>query len=201
MSGMMKTHFSRAQFEAAARDLGVELAAVIAVATVEAGPYGPFVNGKPTILFERHLFHRFTDGRFGISDISNPDPGGYGKVAAQWGRLAAAIKLDEEAARRSASVGCWQILGDNHADAGYPAAKGERRLFALRRYYEAMQDPAQQLAAFVAFVKAKGLGAALRTHNWLTFARAYNGPAQRGYDAKLRTEYDAAKVRIRTGGW
>jgi hypothetical protein len=199
---MLKTHFTRGQFERAARDLGVELAAVIAVAEVEAGEHGPFVEGRPTLLFERHLFHRFTAGRFGITDLSNPDPGGYGKVAAQWGRLERAMKLDEEAARRAASVGCWQILGDNHVAAGYPQLPGEKtRLPALRRYYEAMQDPAAQLAAFVAFVKAKGLSAPLRTRNWLTFARVYNGPKQRGYDAKILAAFNVAKERIRAGGW
>jgi hypothetical protein len=198
---MLKTHFTRGQFEKAARDLGVELAAVIAVAEVEAGAHGPFVEGRPTLLFERHLFHRFTAGRFGISDLSDPDPGGYGKVAAQWGRLERAMKLDEEAARRAASVGCWQILGDNHEAAGYPAAKGETRLPALRRYYAAMEQPAAQLAAFVALIKDWGLAAALRTHNWLTFARRYNGPRQNGYDRKIFAAWGAAKERIREGSW
>lgn len=199
---MLAEHFTRAQFEGAARGLGVELAMVIAVAKVEAGDHGPFVDGRPTLLFERHLFHRFTNGRFGISGISNPEPGGYGKASAQWARLEEAMRLDEIAALRSASVGAWQILGDNHAAAGFPVLRGELdRLPALRRYYEAMKDPAQQLAAFVAFIRAKGLAAALRTHNLLTFARAYNGPAQKGYDAKIRAEYEAAKGRLRAGGW
>lgn len=190
-SGMLKTHFTRRQFEQAARDLGVELAAVIAVAEVEA-PRGPFEGGHPAILFERHLFHRLTAGRFGVSDISNPEPGGYGKLADQWPKLERARKLDEEAALKACSWGAWQILGENHRAAGFPT---------VHAMVEAMADPAQQLAAFVSFVKAKKLAAPLRTHNWLTFARVYNGPRQRGYDAKILAAFDAAKERIRAGGW
>jgi hypothetical protein len=199
---MLSEYFTRGQFEEAARDLSVELAAVIAVAKVEAGEHGPFVEGKPTLLFERHKFWRHTGGRFGVSSVSNPEPGGYGKTAAQWARLNKARALDEEAALKSASIGAWQILGENHAIVGYPRQAGETSdLPALRRFYAAMEEPAAQLAAFVAFVKANKLAAPLRTHNWLLFARVYNGPAQRGYDVKIRAEYEAAKGLLSRGLW
>jgi hypothetical protein len=54
----------RADFEAVAARLGCEWEAVAAVAEVESGPLGGFgSDGRPIILFERHLFSRKTNSR------------------------------------------------------------------------------------------------------------------------------------------
>lgn len=45
-------------YVAAAQKLGVEVAAVRAVASVESSGKGFFQNGKPVILYERHIFHK-----------------------------------------------------------------------------------------------------------------------------------------------
>ncbi len=71
------------QYAAAAAQLGIkELATLKAIDDVESGGSGFLKSsGRPKILFERHLFHRFTNpvGRFSVShpDISNSRPGGY----------------------------------------------------------------------------------------------------------------------------
>src|SRR6185369_14627607 len=100
--------------EQAAKKIGCPVAAVRAVIDVESrGGFLP--DGRLKILFERHYFCRLTKGKF---DQSNPDIsatkwGGYKGGAAEYDRLGRAIKLDRDAALRSASWGAFQIMGDN----------------------------------------------------------------------------------------
>ncbi len=44
---------------------------------------------------------------------------------------------------------------------------------------------------FVKFVQNKGLSAALRKHDWASFAQGYNGPlyAMNNYDANLKQAF------------
>ena len=181
----------------AAELLDAEVAAVRAVARVEAGPWGAFLrSGEPVILFERHLFRRETGGRYdafrvpGLGEpeaiISSPRTGGWGPLGVQHKRLAAAAALDRPAALRSTSWGLFQILGRNHALAGFPRL--EDFVAATRRDVDA------HLAAFVAFVASQPrMARALREKDWATFARLYNGPAYRAneYDLKLAAAYEA----------
>ena len=62
----------------ARRALGVDLATLWAVMTVETRGCGFLPSRRPVILFERHIFHRITDGRFDARapDLSNPRAGG-----------------------------------------------------------------------------------------------------------------------------
>ena len=175
---------SEGAMAAAARGLGCELAAVRAVIDVESR--GGFDDrGRPKILFERHYFHRLTGGRF---DAENPDisartAGGYGRSAAQYDRLARAAALDRDAALRSASWGMFQIMGDNFAAAGFAD---------VEHFVAAMMDGEDaHLAAFVAFVRARGLASALARRDWRAFARGYNGPAfaRNRYDERLADAY------------
>ena len=70
---------------------------------------------RPQILFERHIFHRLTDGKFDDGQISDPAAGGYGaRGAAQYDRLALALAKDADAALQSASWGIGQIMGMNY---------------------------------------------------------------------------------------
>ena len=45
-------------YQAAATKLGVDIASVRAVASVESNGKGMFPDGRPAILFERHIFYR-----------------------------------------------------------------------------------------------------------------------------------------------
>ena len=169
----------------AAEALGVEVAAVKAVIDVESRG-GFLADGRPKILFERHLFSRFTDKRFNKpphDDIANEAPGGYKGGAAEYDRLTRAIALDREAALKSASWGAFQILGRNFAAAGYRD---------VASFCHAMcQSESNQLAAFVGFVRANNLAAALQRHDWAGFAHGYNGPNYtiNRYDEKLAAAY------------
>lgn len=174
-------------FERAGRELGVPAAVVRAVTEVEARGNGFYPGtGEPVILFERHVFHRLTSGRYSKTypDVSNATPGGYGPSSDQHRRLQRAAALDREAALKSASWGLFQIMGFNHAAAGHPTLQG----FINAMY----RGEGAQLDAFVAFVKANStMVKALRERNWGAFAKAYNGPAyaKNKYDTKLAAAY------------
>src|SRR5438309_2351473 len=100
--------------------LSVKAPEIWALLTVETSGCGFLASRRPCILFERHIFHRLTDGEFDDGDISDPTPGGYGPGgAAQYGRLARAIALDRNAALLSASWGIGQLMGENFASCGF----------------------------------------------------------------------------------
>jgi hypothetical protein len=176
--------------QAAASGLGVGAAEIWTVLTVETAGCGFLPDRRPVILFERHYFHRLTGGRFDDGDVSDPSPGGYGASGAhQYDRLARAMALDREAALKSASWGLGQIMGANHAAAGFPD---------VDTMMNAMMDSEDaQVAAVSSFVRAQpGLANALKTQDWQTLARGYNGPnyAAGGYDAKLRDAWAAIEA-------
>ena len=70
---------SRAGFERALQALEVDAASLWALLTVETRGFGYMPDRRPKILFERHIFHRRTQGRFDAAqpDLSSAQPGGY----------------------------------------------------------------------------------------------------------------------------
>lgn len=180
--------------------LKCEPEAIQAVAEVEAGPYGAFLQDEegepPVILYERHYFHRLTAGRHGgmRADLGiefqkkNQDilslakPGGYGPVSIQHDKLKAAAVLNRDAALKSCSWGLFQIMGANHVAAGYPD---------IQRFVNAMYRSVQDhLRAFTMFIRHDSrLVDSIRSRDWLGFARVYNGPRQNGYDKKMEGAY------------
>lgn len=194
---------SEAMYEAGALMLRCEAAALKAVGIVEAGTEGAFLDtGEPTLLYERHLFHRLTKGRHdgrrapglpdAVSHLSSPKPGGYGPVRIQHQKLQAAVKLDRIAALSSCSWGLFQILGLNHARCGYLDVPGEKGS-GLQRFVTAMYRSADDhLRALVAFLRAdQRLVDAIRSRNWPMFASIYNGRNYRinKYDLRLAESY------------
>jgi hypothetical protein len=179
------TPMSEADIFTAARALDCEVAAVKAVIDVESRG-GFLADGRPKILFERHLFSRFTGKAHDKppnDDIANPSPGGYKGGAAEYGRLMRAIALDRTAALKSASWGAFQILGSNFAASGFADVDSFCRAMC--------QSEGNQLNAFVAFVRANNLADELKRHDWAGFARGYNGPNYKinRYDEKLANAY------------
>jgi hypothetical protein len=168
----------------AALRVSVSIQEVWAVIGVETSGCGFLPDRRPEILYERHTFHGLTGGRFDDGDISDASPGGYGATGAfQYERLARAMAHDRAAALRSTSWGLGQILGMNCAMAGFSDVEA---------FVAAMSDSEDaQLAAVTAFIDAAGLTGALRTHDWASFARGYNGPAyaRNQYDTRLRGEF------------
>lgn len=193
---------------AAARTLGCDVPAVRAVDEVEskgAGFLPPAYAGAerlPKILFEPHIFHSLTRGRYdrhtvAISGrtyrLSYPSQrrGEYGPEGIQHLKLAEAAKLDRNAALASCSWGRYQIMGFNYEACGFDR---------LQAFVNAMYaSERKQLDAFVAFVRSQGLADELQRHDWAGFARRYNGPGyddlpgrENDYDVRLERAYHKA---------
>jgi hypothetical protein len=147
-------------------------------------------DGRPQILFERHVFRRETRARFDgrAPHLSGP-PGGYGGLGNQYARLEEALALCDaeglgpEPALRSASWGLGQVMGFNSQAAGFAGA--EAMAAAMRDGEDA------QLLAMARFLRARKLHQALARRDWAAFARGYNGPAyaRNQYDIKLEQSY------------
>lgn len=184
---------SRADFEAVASQLGCEVEAIQAVAEVEVGGHSAFgPDGRPTILYEPHIFSRRTNHQY---DASHPNISYRTWTASRyprtqdgrWAQLREAYALNPEEAVASASWGMFQIMGFNYAAGGFPNA----RAFVANM----AKSQARQLAAFAAFVRANNLADELQRRDWAGFASRYNGPgyAANRYDQRMAEAYARLK--------
>lgn len=169
----------------AAKRVGCSTAEIQTFLEVETKGKGFDDQDRPLILFERHIFHKLTNGTFDVShpNISNKTPGGYGSSASQYDRFSAAFTLSPQAAMMSASWGLGQVLGRNFEEAGYKSVGG---------FVDAMKvSEGKQLDAAIEFIIHNHLDDELRNHNWAAFARGYNGPEYRknDYDTNLATAF------------
>lgn len=186
-------HLRDTDLLAAAEKLDVPLAAVRAVNEVESRGEGFLPDGRPVILFERHIMYRQLQkvdhdaaalaARY--PNIVNVKRGGYAGGAAEHMRLAQATAIDHSCAIESASWGAFQIMGFHWELLGYASAVA---------YAAAMQaNEAAHLDAFVRFILADPkLHKALKARRWPTFAEIYNGPAYREnmYDTRLARAFE-----------
>jgi hypothetical protein len=176
---------------AVATSLSVNVQELWTVVNVETSGCGFLPDRRPQILYERHIFHRLTRGRFDDGNLSDPSAGGYGAGGAhQYDRLTAAMELDRVAALQSASWGLGQVMGENFAAAGFANVDD---------MVQAMSDSEDtQLAAVAGFIVANRLDRALATHDWASFARGYNGPAfaVNHYDVRLRGEFQKLQAGV-----
>jgi hypothetical protein len=166
----------------AAKIADIGLVELWALMSVETSGCGYLPDRRPKILFERHIFSRLTNGKFDVDDpeVSQPSQGGYGPSGThQYDRLAVAVQLDPEAALMSASWGLGQIMGENFKEAGF--ANVDDMVAGMI----ARED--NQIAAITAFLQSTGMAETLRSHQWSSFARRYNGPnyAANNYDGTL----------------
>lgn len=181
---------TRTDFEAVATELGVEWQALAAIAEAESGPLGGFAaDGRPIILFERHLFSRKTNSRFDASNpnISNRTAGGYPRTQAErWAQVREAFALDPEAALQSVSYGRYQMLGQHFASMSMPDARSYVALLA--------RSERDQLNAFAAFLRANNMVDEIQRRDWAGFARLYNGPAYAQSQADTRIANAYARI-------
>jgi hypothetical protein len=177
------TLLTAADFARAAHLLGCNPAAIRAVAEIEAPGGGFLKDGRPKILFEAHIFSKYTGHRF---DQDHPSISSrlwnralYQGGEAEHQRLARAVELDREAALLSASWGKFQLMGFNFQKCGFAL---------LQDFINAMyRSEAEHLTAFCHFVKARGLDDELRRLDFDAFALGFNGPryAELGYHERL----------------
>ncbi len=198
----------------AARNAGLNPAALLAVVDVESGGRThAMVHGRkePLIRFEGHYFDRRLSPanreiarRAGLAAASPgavPNPPGQ---AARWRLLAQAAQIDRRAAYESTSWGVGQVMGAHWEWLGYDSV-------------DALVDEARaglegQLRLMMRYMERAGLVEALRNRDWAAFARGYNGPAYarnsyhiklalafRRYNRKIQPEKDATTASLRKG--
>lgn len=181
------------QFKDSATVLGIEVAAIKAVAEVESAGEGFFSPGVPKILFEPHVFWKELR-RVGIDpntvaagngDILYPLQGmkPYGRFSQQHAKLQRAVAIHRDAAIKSASWGRFQIMGYNYQLAGYATLQD-----FINDIYESEDN---HLKGFVNYIKSRFLDDELKAKDWKSFARQYNGSLywKNAYDKKLATAY------------
>lgn len=178
--------FSPAALAAVCDRLNVGPAEVWAVLKVETRGFGYLTDRRPVILFERHIFHRLTDGVFSFThpDISMAERGGYGGWAKEYPRLEQAMTLHRGAALKSASWGLGQIMGFNHDIVGYDRVEDMVADFVLS------EDA--QLEAVGRFIAGNAQCLhGIKTRDWEAFAACYNGPKfkENAYDSKLEAAF------------
>lgn len=155
-----------------ANELGCEAKALKAVGikeTKDESFYTHLGDHVPKILFERHYFHKLTNGKFDNDpDISSSSPfAKYGTYAKQYERLIKAYNLSPREALLSASWGKFQVMGANmHSnelsieDILYEISRSEKNhLITLKGY----------------LLKNNNALEALKLKEWDTFAFYYNG--------------------------
>lgn len=181
---------ARSAIEKIAKDMGIEPAALLAVAQVESGG-NALMEGLCPIRWEGHYFWRLTSGQTretavaaGIADpkagvVRNPK-----SMKARHDLLSQARQIDDEAALQSCSWGLGQVMGAHWKALGYESARD----LADR----AMSGIDGQVELMTRFIKHKGLTNDLNSHNWASFAKVYNGPnyGANQYDTKLAAAYD-----------
>jgi peptidoglycan hydrolase-like protein with peptidoglycan-binding domain len=199
-SFITQKYLTLADYQSAAKSLGVDTPSVMSVCEVESRGSGFFEDGQCAILFEPHVFYQQlakTRTAQALSQlvatyptIVNPGKPTYLGGIPEYTRLSVASKIDPHLALMSASWGLFQIMGFNFASAGY----GNVEAFVL----DMKESEGKQLQAFVKFVTTYRQGAllaALRAKNWAKFAEIYNGSnyKQNNYDTKLADNYSTFK--------
>jgi hypothetical protein len=169
-----------------------DLPVLWSVLTVESRGFGFQPDRRPKILFERHIFHRETGGRFAAQapDLSASSGGGYIGGGAEYDRLGRALGLLKaagvapEPALRSASWGLGQVMGFNAVAAGFASAADLAARMA--------EGEDAQLLGMARFIAANRLHRHLAARNWAAFARGYNGSEywKNAYDVKLKAAFD-----------
>jgi hypothetical protein len=187
---------SHDQLLMAATALGVDMASVFSVKAIESRGDGFLSDGRPVILYERHvMLKRMKANGLTPTVISmallryptliNKRPGAYKGGAAEHYRLKLAASIHRSSALESCSWGLFQIMGYHWEALGYSSVED---------FVEQMHaSEGAQLDAFVRFIKNdSALHTALKQQNWAEFARRYNGPGYRKnqYDTRLADAYN-----------
>lgn len=161
-----------AQIAVLAARLGCTVAQLRAVSAVESGAAGFDRHGRPKILFERHLFHRLTDGKWSPSAFSQAKGGGYAEDS--WAKLQLAACKDPDAAFSACSWGKFQVLGLHWSALDYPSP--------IELAYSCVTGEAAHYELLARYIERNGLVGPLRAlsgdpEDNRLFARGYNGPA------------------------
>lgn len=151
-----------ADYVSAAREIGVTPEVIRAVWKVESG-------GRP-FRSDGSLERRYEPHHFPGSGITNWRDSLNLSTSVRERMFMDAYAKNPEAALRATSHGGPQIMGFNAVASGFRTALDMVEAMAA--------SEKAQLAAFIGFIRSKGLIPALQRRDWLTFAKGYNGSGQ-----------------------
>lgn len=162
--------------DALAKRLGCTSKQLRAVAKVESGGSAFDQQGRPKILFERHLFYRHAETAHDPSPWNNPNPGGYNEDS--WDKLAHAACQDVDAAFGATSWGKFQVLGMHWRGLHYSSP--------IELAYSTVTGEAAHYELFARYLERNNLVGALRKLSTnaadnIALAAGYNGPGFRKY--------------------
>lgn len=203
LSKMEQKFLKEEDMNEVADELGIDLAVVKAVNSVESSGRGFTIDGRTKILFEGHIFWKQLQAR-------NIDPQPFVKnnedvLHPKWtrkfylggkreyDRLNKAIAISKskdvtEAAYASASYGLFQIMGYHYRSLGFDD---------IIAFVGTMRDSeGEQLKVFARFVRVNNLVKFLKNRQWAEFALRYNGTDYKvnRYDEKLEKAYQKYNV-------
>jgi len=164
--------------------IGCDVPTIKAVFEVEAA--GKFYDskGRPIRRFEPHHYPREHWGELGFNPGNTAPWRASFKLRTSTRRqmFDIAQRIDAEKAAWASSWGAPQIMGFNCALAGYDTALDMVDAFE--------QSADEQIRAFVNFCISADLDTHLRSQDWYSFARGYNGSGQaRRYAGLIETAY------------
>ena len=165
-----------------------------AVVKVETGGNGGFfAPGKPSILFEGHIFWKelkkvgIDPNKYATSHpnivYSKWDRKKYKGGIKEYDRLEEAEKINRSAALKSISMGMFQLMGFNYASCGCSNVE--------EMWSKSCKSEVEQFALGLEFIRISGYSKYLQTKDWTGFAKRYNGPEyyKNQYDKKLEIAY------------
>lgn len=186
----VNTRYSRLtdeDFQLVADELGIEVAAMKAVVSIEAGSAmeGFWAPGVPIINFDPSVYRQVASrapSKAGDKNARVPE-GLTGYARQEWTQLTNARKTNRQGADMGTFWGMFQIGGFNYKICGCESVQE----FVDKMSYSELS----QLELFAKFIEATGMVKYLKDKDWAKFARAYNGAsyAKRGYHTKMAKAY------------
>lgn len=175
-----------------ADELGIEVAAMKAVVSIEAGAAmeGFAAPGVPIVNFDPSMYRIYgpkAPSKAGDKNAKVPEGlSGYQKK--EWTQLTNARHKNAQGADMGTFWGMFQIGGFNYKVCGCQSVEE----FVAKM----SESELAQLELFAAFLRGTGQLKYLQDKDWAKFARAYNGPsyARRGYHTKMANAYKRFKA-------
>jgi peptidoglycan hydrolase-like protein with peptidoglycan-binding domain len=196
-----------------ASSLSITPADAAAVIAIESGGSGFGPDGRMVIRFENHVFYdqwgksnysifvnhfRFSPTkrwqnhqyRLSTSDVwKDVHISGSENQNREWEAFALARRLNEEAAMKSISMGLAQIMGFNFAALGYRSVKD-----MFDHMSSSVRPQLDGLFKFISVHAGGGCLRALKSQDYVAFARCYNGSGQAQiYGSKIRDAVSSFK--------
>lgn len=192
-SGTRYTTLTEEDFRIVAEELGVEVAAIKAVVSIEAGSAmkGFYAPGIPVVNFDQKMYNLYASKATDKKGSKNEKvPAGLsGAGLREWTQLINARKKNADGALMGTFWGMFQIGGFNYKLCGCSSVKEFVRVMSESEF--------SQLELFAKFITNAGMLKDLKNKNWAAFSRKYNGPnyARRGYHTKMAAAYKKFKAK------